>query len=390
MSLKSAGIPREIVKIVALIGAGVAAFGTNQSIGVTMPVHLISDIGGSAADVGLVAAAGTLGVILGRVMSAGLVDRLGPAVLGAVSMMLIVIACLAYLFVPDRIAGLVLVRTMHGIGFAGATTALLVAMVTMVTLSSRQRSIALANLAMPVAGAIFPVVAIEVFDASLINVAAGSAAMGVAGGVGYLFLARTAPPIRPTQRPRASTSMPNMRRLPALLLVTAGFLGAADAAAMDYLPVLGTARNIDGYGWNYTILALGSAATLTFITAMRRAFASTSLVVVGGVMTAGALATLPGVGTLSPLLIMMGAYGIGFAVAQTGVNTLAAEWSPVEVGKSLAGVLLAFDLGRVVGVYLIGLLIDYFNFIAALVPLAVLLAMVSVASGCLLRRRSSQ
>jgi len=293
-------------------------------------------------------------------------------------MMMIVLACLAYVLVPDTVAWLALVRAVHGIAFAAATTALLVAMVTAVKSLSRQRSIALANLAMPLSLAVFPVVAIELLDASLPNVAAGCAVIGLAGGAGYLFLGRAAAPYVAQQMPPASASS-GVRKLPALLLGTAALLGAADAAALDYLPVLGTERSIDGYGWSFTVFAVGTAATLTFITAMRRTVPSARLVVAGGLLTAGALASWAWVGALVPLMLVVGAYGIGFAVAQTGVNTLVAEGSPPEEGKALAGVLLAFDLGRAIGVYVIGLLIDSFGFGAALVPLAVVLAIASLA-----------
>lgn len=369
---------RDAARAVALITAGVAAFATNQSIGVTLPVHLITDVGGSPADVGFVAAAGTVGVIGGRVASAALVDRLGAAALGAASMALVAIACLGYLLVPGQVGGLALVRALHGGAFALATTALFVAMVSTVRSLSRQRCMALANLAMPVSLAVFPVVAIEVLDASLTVVASGSAVIGLAGGAAYLLVGGKRAPIARDDLPPTSASSV-VRRLPVLLLATAALLGVADAAALDYLPVLGTTRDIDGYGWAFTVFALGTAATLGLITLMRRVVASSSLVVAGGFATAASLAWWPWVGHLAVLMVVVGAYGIGFAVAQTGVNTLAAEWSPAEQGKSLAAVLLAFDLGRAVGVYLIGLLIESFGFVAALVPLAVLLAGVSLA-----------
>lgn len=371
------------MKVVALVGAGVATFATNQSVGVTLPVHVITQLGGTAADVGVVAAAGTVGVISGRVVSAAIVERIGPLVLGAVSMTLVAAACLGYLVVPDHIAGLALVRAVHGVAFAWATTALFVAMLTAVRSMSRQRSMALANIAMPVSLAVFPVVAIEVLDASLATVGAAAAVIGLLGGAMYLLVDRSRAPVTAAVLPPSSLS-PVVRRLPILLLATAALLGAADAAALDYLPVLGITRDIDGYGWAFTVFAIGTAVTLGLITVMRRVVPSACLVVVGGLATAAALAMWPWVSALAPLMVVVSAYGIGFAIAQTGVTTLAVEWSAAEQGKALAGILLAFDVGRAAGVYVIGLLIASFGFVSALVPLALLLAVASITVG---RRR---
>ena len=370
---------REVAKVVALVGAGVAAFAVNQSIGVTLPVHIITEVEGTAADVGVVGASGTVGVIVGRLLSAAMVGRLGPAALGAASMLLTVVACLGYLFVLDDAVGLALIRALHGVAFAAATTALVVAMITAVRWLSRQRSMALANLAMPLSLAVSPVLAIEVLDASLERVVAGCAVISSMGAAGYLFV-RKVTPDAPRLKPSAAAS-PSVRQLPVLLLVMAVLLGAADAAAMDYVPVLGTARDIEGYGWGFTVFAVGTATMLGLITAMRRVIPSTAMVVVGGVLTAAALAAWAWVGALAPLMAVMGTFGIGFAVAQTGVNILAAERSPAAQARALAGVLLAFDVGRAVGVYVIGLLIESFGFAAALVPLAVVLAAFSLAGG---------
>lgn len=377
--MRSAGRSKELARVIALVLAGVAAFATNQSIGVTLPVHILFNLSGTTADVGLVAATGTAGVILGRLISAALVDRAGPAVLGAISMLLIVMASLGYLIVRDSVLGLAFVRTLHGMAFAAATTALLVAMVTAVRLLSPQRSMALANLAMPVSAAVFPVVALEVLDASIIYVAVGGAVIALCGAAGYSYLIGPRSPAALHGVAPATVPSPNVRRLPSLLLVTAGLLGAADAAALDYLSVFGATRNIDGYGWSFSVLAVGSAMTLAIITANPRAIATTTLIVVGGMVAAGAIASWPWVTSWAPLMLIMGCYGIGFAIAQTGVNTFAAECSPREVGKALAGALLAFDLGRAVGVYLIGIVIAHYGFLAALLPLAALLALACVA-----------
>jgi len=163
------------------------------------------------------------------------------------------------------------------------------------------------------------------------------------------------------------------------LLATAALLGAADAAALDYLPVLGITRDIEGYGWAFTVFAIGTAITLALITTTSLGvLPSAYLVVVGGLGTAAALAMWPWVNSLAPLMVVVGAYGIGFAIAQTGVAAVAVEWSAAEQGKALAGILLAFDVGRAAGVYVIGLLIASFGFVAALVPLALLLAVASI------------
>lgn len=383
MALRSPAPARELARVLTLVGAGVAAFATNQAVGVTLPVHLITDAGGTASDVGLVAAAGTVGVIGGRVLSAALVTRLGPVRLGAASMALVALTCLGYVVAREHVGALALVRAMHGVAFACATTALLVAMVTAVRSLSRQRSMALANLAMPLSLMVFPVLAIEVLDASLRAVAFACAVIGLGGAAAYLSVGRTraaavsGDPVDAVDPPVAAAGA--LRRLPVLLLAPAALLGAADAAALDYLPVLATARGIEGYGWAFTVFALGTAGTLALITALRRGATSASLVVGGGLLTAVALAGWPWASTLGPLMLVVGAYGVGFAVAQTGVNSLAAEWSPAQEGRALAVVLLAFDLGRVVGVYVLGLLIEASGFVAAMVPLAVLLGLVSLA-----------
>lgn len=378
--MRSGSPRRDAVKLIALLGAGIATFASNQSIGVTLPVHVVTQMGGTTADVGLVAAAGTVGVLIGRVASGPMVERTGPVSLGAVSLALVAGTCLGYLLVPDDIAGLAMVRAVHGVVFAWATTALLVAMTTAVRSMSRQRSIALANLAMPISLAVFPVVAIEIFDASLSTVAAVAVVLGLLGAACYLLVrAPGTPAVPPT-----TSAPPVARRLPMLLLITAALLGAADGAALDYLPVLGVTREIEGYGWAFTVFAVGTTFTLGLITVIRRVIPGARLVAIGGIVTAAALATWPWVDALAPLMVGVTAYGIGFAVAQTGLTSLAVEWSPAQQGKALAGILLAFDIGRGAGVYLIGLLIASSGFVSALVPLALLLAVASIASG---RRR---
>lgn len=377
--------PSHGLRVLGLVVAGVAAFAANQAAGVTLPVHLIGTLGGTATDVGLVAGWGTAGVILGRGLSAFVVKSTSAPLLGLGSMALTVVASLLYTFFQYDIGLLAAARALHGAAFAGATTALFVGMAVART-GSPQRAMALANLAMPTALAIFPVVAVEALGARLLPVAVMCGAVACVGALAFAL--KPEPLSQRTVPAPSSPTTCDARRLPIALLCAAALLGAADAAMMDFLPVLARARGIDGFGWAFSVFA---AATIVLLAAISRGDVprtNASLVIVGAALTSTGLLLLPAVGTLALLLPVIAVYGFGFATMLTGVNSVAAESGAAgRVGGSLATILLTFDIGRGAGVYLLGLAIEGRGFAQAFVPLACVLLAFGVAAGLVSRPR---
>lgn len=363
-----------------LIAVGVVVFGGNQAVGVSIPITIASIPGGNAADVGLVAACGTAGGIVGRLVARSLVQRFPLARLARFAVAALAAVLLVYRVVSSDVAGLVVVRTVHGLCFAVASTVLYISIAAVAHERKPSGAIGMANMSMPLAGMFAPLLAIEWFGGSIavtgpVFAALSALSIGVivsrGNGLGNQAPLRTS---------RQTTSGGPSGRL-VLPFLASGLLGALDAVSMDYLPLVGAQRELGGFGWLFTVLSASFVLTLVVISGGLRRISTGSLAVWGGLcMTVGAIGW-PWISTLLPFAITIAVFGIGYGLSQTSINSIAAQTDPQNRPRTLASVLLAFDIGRTLSVYVIGVGITYYGYVMTFVPVVLLFGFVLVLLG---------
>lgn len=359
-----------------IVGATILLYANNQSIGLTIPVFLTRDLGGDPSVVGVVGAVSTGGAILGRVVARWLVARWNPlrtAIVGALGA-----AALTASYPMLESAQLVAaIRFLHLGAFAIVTSTAVIAAATLAGPNRRGAALAGVGMAMPASALVFPAVASEVLGAHLPTVAVMATFASVAGVLAFAAAKRLRNQERPDPQPVAvDPATPG--RIPAAALAAAVAIGTTDAVMTDLLPVLGVQRGIDGFGLFYTAFALAMIVTLLFL---RRSHWGRPAVIVtlGLTVSAVAFTLLATAYSLVFLSIAAVVYGAGFALSQTALAVwLTAGPGRVDQGRKLAGLYLAFDLGRAGGVYAAGWVATGAGFTATLLAVALYCAVTAV------------
>lgn len=380
-------------RVLLVLVAGIAAFASNQAVGVTMPRHVLVDLESPATSIGVIAAFGAAGVIVGRLSSSYIVQRLGIVRLGIFAMATIVAASFLYTLAWGAVMSLALVRFFHGLGIAWATLALYTAVVSIGGIRKRQRLIAMANAAMPIALVFAPPLALDVLGGDLSRVSLLATALAFFGlaafsGNHFVSLSSGAPAnpgglgsvVEPSLRweqetvPKEESPRPAIRSLaPSFALyLLAVMLGAVDAALLDYLPAVSLEREIEGAGLLLAIFAVSMVLT-SVVLSLSSIIGERVAAEVGSLTLALAVLILAFGQSFGTLALAMIVLGCGFGLAQTGINSSAAGAASQSVTKSLGFVLLAFDGGRTVFSFLIGAGFDFLGIEVTLAALSIII-----------------
>jgi predicted MFS family arabinose efflux permease len=334
-------------------------------------VFLTRDLGGTAADVGVLGAFATTGAIGGRVLAALLAARFsGVRVLVAASMTMLLLSVLYT--ATNSVAAVAGVRLLHLAAFAVATSTAVITAAELLPGERRESALAAIGMAMPLSAMFFPAVAAGVLDGRLGAVAVLAAGVSLAAAVVFAAV-RTPNEGDARVRPAELSQDPAVpvRSASFLTIAAATAIGAADAVAVDFLPVLSLGRGIAGYGWFYTAFALAMLAALMQFRRVSWQARADLVSEVGLAAAAGALGLLAVAGNLPTLLLAGTLLGIGFAAAQTGLAvSLAANTRRHERGQRIAALYLSFDIGRGVGAYSVGWAASALGFPVALALVA--------------------
>lgn len=348
----------------------------------TMPLF-VRELGGLEAHVGLATGVFNITAVLVRPVAGGLLDRYGrrPFLLGGVA--LFALSMYSYGWVGG-VASLLLLRIVHGVGWAFGTTSATSAVADIVPPARRGEGMGWYGLAMTLAMAVGPLLATWIF--------AGWSFPGVflAGtGVALLSLLSVSIPrypFRPAAERRGFTWL-DRATLP--VAVTVALLTFAYGALTTFLPLFAVTLDVNpGTFFLVYAMALTSARPLAGTLSDRRG--ETTVVVPAIILVTLALLVLSSATGLAGVLAAAVLYGAGFGSAHPALQAALLRMVPRErFGVASASFSTAFDLGIAVGSSMSGWVAEGFGYRPVFAVAALPVALSLLAFLALVRPRLS-
>lgn len=348
-----------------------------------MPLF-VKELGGLDAQVGLAAGVFTIAAVLVRPFAGGLLDRYGRRPFLLAGLGLFVVSMYLYGRVGS-VGTLLILRLVHGVGWAFATTAAAAAITDIVPPARRGEGMGWWGMAMTLAMAVGPIMGVWVLEDYSFN-----GVFLLAAGLSLASLVAMAVPSLPFQgsAERKGIAIYDASTVPVAIAVA--FLAFAYGAVMTFLPLFAATVDVNpGVYFLVYALAMTLARPLAGTLADRRGEATvivpaTALVIV----TLVVLGAATGLGGVMAAAVL---YGVGFGSAQPALQAAMLRIVPRErFGIANASFFTAFDLGIACGATLLGWVADWLGyralFVAGAVSVAISLAVFVVFVRPLLRR----
>lgn len=332
---------------VALLFGALGAFYLSISMLLpTLPLYVV-DLGGSPVQVGLVAGAFSIGVLLARPFVGRAVDTRGRRPLLVAGSLLT--AAMAPLYAVPVIAVLVVVRLVHGAGLSAFTSASTTLGADYAPPGRRTEILGWLSTAGIVAFAVGPVIGLEIarrFGWPALFVAVGVCALAAAVCGGFL----PKPVRRSGDDARAGFRAAVMRRAVLAPTIVNLLVVTAHGAVFTFLPILLEERLAFNFGIFFLVYAGASLAVRVFAGRLSRTVGDGPMVWGGLVLYAAGLACLPFVDEARTMSLAAVLLGVGFGTYQPAVFGLVANASTDATRGMVFSVLLGgFDLGMSVG-----------------------------------------
>ncbi len=342
------------------VAANLVLFFSFQSLFSVLPLHIVS-LGGSAADNGLATWVFALAALLARPLAGLLADRWDRKA---------ILLCGALLFgggpllyaASSSVPLLLGARVVHGVGMGFFTTAYQALVAGLLSPDRYGEGLGLANTASVVTMAAAPLfgerVAMERGFEALFLV------IGAIGGGGVL--ATLALPHQASDdRDAASPLLPGWGNLQGVWRrpevrvgsLAMALLGVPFGAFISFLPLLASARGVDGVGWVFAAYALTAslAQSVAGRVADRRGGGRTALV--GLVLTGLAAGGLAAGDSRWELMSLAALFGVGHGTARAGLDAWVQRGTvPAWRGSAAAVQYTAYDLFIGLGSWGLGVL----------------------------------
>ncbi len=325
---------------------GLFGFGNNHTITAALPLYIYF-LGGSAAEVGMTAAAMAVCASLSRPLVGVVLDRLGsrrPILLGCLTMAVVSLLFGLWQWIP----GIMIMRGIQGLGFAFVTSGFIAVMGEAADVKVQRQGLAMAGMAMPLSLGFFPwlVERFAAADAFGLVFFIGALTASVSG----MFFAASVTGLPRRHRTAPLEVFPKRSLRLGIPLAIAAFLGMADSAALSFLPIYASEQGLSFSlffaVWAGTMVFYQFALSRGFIHVFRAAW----LPVIGCGFLVASLCLLFLFPSSMGLVAAAMAFSLGFGSIETGTYSLV--MSRIEAsqrGTGVSWVQLAISSGRAVG-----------------------------------------
>ena len=314
-----------------------------------LPLFVAGPLGGDQTTIGLVTSLFTVTAVIFRPLGGFLMDRYGRRGVHLLALAAFAAVVSGYAF-ASSLAGLLVLRLLHGFPWGAANTAANTVAADLVPPERRGEGIGLFGMGQTLAMAVAPAVALAIAagDRFRLLFACATGLAGVALGLGLLV--RHPPVVDPSARLRLSSLLEGRVGwlAVALLFVTAGY-GGVTTFVVVYAQELG----IPNPGLFFTLLAAGMVAARLSAGRLLDRHGPAPVLGAGLLLLLGCYALLfAGRAGFYPAAV---ALGLGFGTVVPSLQAMAPGMVPSERrGAAFATLLSSFDVGIGGGVYLLG------------------------------------
>lgn len=349
----------------------------------TMPLF-IKELGGLDVHVGLAAGAFTIAAVIVRPFAGGLLDQRGrrPFLLAGLALFAVSMHLYGW---AGGVGALLIVRVVHGVAWAFATTAAAAAVADIVPASRRGEGMGWHGLAMTLAMAVGPAFGVWTLEGSsfqgVFAVAVGvSLASLLAAALARMKFQRT------VERRRIEIYDPST--LPVSAAV--GFLAFAYGAVSTFLPLFAVTIDVNP-GVYYFVYAVALTAARPIAGKLSDRHGEAAVIMPAKALAAVALVALSAANGLAGVIAAAILFGVGFGSAQPALQAALLNLVPRErFGVANASFFTAFDLGIALGATILGWVSEWLGhraiFAGGAVSVALSLAVFAAFARPLLRR----
>jgi MFS family permease len=349
-------------------------FGSFYLLLAVLPLYVLA-VGGEESQVGLIMGVFALSALGARPVLGTLIDRQGRKPVMFVSLAGMLLASGLYLFAFNPLL-LFVVRLLHGVAFAGVSTAAGAYVSEIIPPNRRAESMGYYGMFQNIALAIGPGIGLAVAPLAGFQAVFVVSAIIAAGG---LVMALT---LRETQRSPGGPPVPmrlfNRAALrPSLVQLLFAFTYAAQ---LSFLPVYAVARDLGNAGWYFFLYAVVLVVSRGPAGIVADRLGRGWTIIPGLLLASVSMLTLALATNIVLLLVTAVLFALAMAMVTPAINAMVVDvTAPSERGSALATFTSAMDLGIGAGSLLWGIVAQAFGLsalyqVATVAPLLGLLA----------------
>lgn len=318
----------------------------------TLPLF-IKNMGGTETQVGLAAGAFTLTAVVFRPIVGGLLDRYGRRPFMIWGLLLFILAMCLYNWV-SVIAMLLVLRVLHGVGWAFSTTAVSTSITDIIPAPRRGEGMGWFGMAMTVAMAIGPTLGLWVLADGKYHSLFWLATMLSVGAFLLVLTTRI-----PEPQKSASRKIVLFEKSVLPLTVALFFLSVAYGGITTFLPLYGASIQVNS-GTFFLVYALALTLARPIAGKLSDRLGEAYVIIPGLGVTVLSLVVLGFSENLFGVIAAAALYGIGFGSAQPALQAANLRLAPPDKrGVASASFMTAFDLGIGLGSIILGLVSQY-------------------------------
>jgi MFS family permease len=328
----------------------------------TLPQY-VADLGGTAAQIGLVTGTFTLMSVIVRPYFGRAVDRKGRK-----SFMLLGAGLFAALFALysqiHAVLPLCIVRAAHGVAHGSYLAAAYAYVADLAPVDRRGEVMGVYGVANVVSMAMFPALgsAILSHTGSFSTLFLISMAISAGGFVSILFIDEIK---ADTGKGRAETSLLDAVKQRAVLVASLALFSAATVygAVVTFLPVYAPSRGLNNVGIFFSSYAVFTLVSRLVAGKLSDRFGRRKVVIPFLVVVGGAALMLPLLKDVYLLIFIGACYGLGFGAFMPALNAYVVDETPPQQRASALAFFTAFmDVGITTGALVLGIIGQYWGY----------------------------
>lgn len=349
----------------------------------TLPLY-IQKLGGSEAQVGLVAGIFTLTAFVFRLIVGGLLDRFGRRLFMLLGLLVFAVSVYLYNWVGG-IAVLLALRILHGASWAVCTTSIGTTVTDVIPETRRGEGMGWFGLSMTIAMALGPMLGTRVLMSQSFHEVFLIAAVLTVAALALAFATRIPFQSNPGARRVEFVEKPLLPLMLALLLLTVSYGGIT-----AFIPLWSETLSVNP-GLYFLVYAIMITAIRPIAGKMADRYGEAAVILPSLAVVVVALVVLSVFHDTVGIIASAVLYGIGFGAAQPAFQALALRLArPDRKGVANASIFTAFDLGISVGSIALGWIFPYTGYPGMFAVSALAVAGSLALFGVFARRRLKQ